>query len=179
MSILAIWHSWRARRRAVAMIAPLVAASRQRLGPIPDHVWLQPYPLGFMTMLISLVAVSATRGRLVGERLGLAQILAWHELSGVNDDQVGEQILLLSAQRDSDFMAGCADAASFHAACREGWSATPAGSFAQLPDGLADDPVWQDPWPSVADGSSRVDELWTLFFEARAVGRHAAMGMER
>ncbi len=125
MSAFKIWSYWRAgriRRAAVAEIKPFVERSRRRFGQRIDAAWRRPYVVGFMSMLISLSALSTSRGRMSDEELGLVQIDAWRELTRQPDDEIGEAIQLLSAERDANFMEGCRNAREFwgayHAAQR-------------------------------------------------------------
>jgi hypothetical protein len=95
------------------MIEPLVDYSRARLGSIPAIAWYQPYLLGFMTMLISLAARLELPAGLTSDQLGLVQLDAWRQITGLEDDMLGEQICLLSASGDEAFASGCANALSF------------------------------------------------------------------
>ena len=103
----------KARRVAIALIAPLVENSRRRLGGIPEQSWSEPYLLGFMTMLISLIVKVETDGTISDEMLGLAQLEAFSQISGQNGDNIGEQICMLSAGRDALFGAGCENALEY------------------------------------------------------------------
>lgn len=107
------WRTAQAVRAATTVIGPLVAASRARVGPVPESAWLQPYMLGFMAMLIALVAAHRTQGRIDSDQLGLAQIRAFARITGVMDDSVGEQLCLLSAAGDESFLSGCRNALNF------------------------------------------------------------------
>ena len=60
----------RGRKAAVAAIAPQVDASRHRLTGIPDAIWLEPYVVGFITALITLIA-RETVGSLSVRAMGL------------------------------------------------------------------------------------------------------------
>jgi hypothetical protein len=98
----------RGRNAAIATIRPLVEDSRRRLDGISDSVWLEPYMLGFLTMLITISA-KHTIHRLGGQAMAKVQTEAWQAITGL-DYQVGEEIILLSEARDQQFMAGCSDA---------------------------------------------------------------------
>jgi len=102
----------RGRKAAVAALAPHVEASRHRLDGIPDGVWLEPYMVGFMSMLITLVAGRAANP-LGQQAMGLVQIGAWAEITGMKPELVGEEICLLSSNSDGAFAAGCRNAAVF------------------------------------------------------------------
>ncbi len=103
----------RGKKAAVAFIAPLVATSRHAtLGDIPERAWLTPYMVGFMGMLISLVAERAADG-LSSDALGIVQIEAWQSITGYKQHPIGEDICLLSMARNSEFEEGCASAQRF------------------------------------------------------------------
>jgi hypothetical protein len=108
--MIRLWNTARAKRAAISTIAPLVEASRARLGGIPAAAWQEPYLLGFMSMLIALVAMQHTRGHLRSDQLGLIQLEALARIAGVQDDRIGEQICFLSALDDESFLAGCRNA---------------------------------------------------------------------
>jgi hypothetical protein len=111
--MIRLWRTARARRAAISTINPLVALSRARLGRIPDTAWQEPYMLGFLSMLIALVAVRDARGRMDSDQLGLTQIKAFSRVTGVIDDSIGEQVCLLSAAGDENFLNGCRNALLF------------------------------------------------------------------
>lgn len=108
-----LWKVARARRAAVAAIAPLVELSRGRLGSIPSEAWRDPYLIGFLSMLITLVVKVESDGRIGSEQLGLAQAEAWARITGERDDLIGEEICLLSSSRNSAFGKGCSNALRF------------------------------------------------------------------
>ena len=103
----------RVRRAAVAVISPMVTQSRVRLGGIPDIVWRRPYMIGFVTTLVTVLAKYETGGRIGTQQLGIAQVDTWAEITGQYDDRIGEEICLLSAQADEEFMQGCRNASRF------------------------------------------------------------------
>lgn len=113
---LSLWRARRARRAAVAALIPFVRDSRRRLGESLDARWRRPFQIGFLSMAITRIAVASQNGRLSSESLGLAQVEAWRELTGVPDDFIGEEIMLLSAEADPEFLRGVADAETFYAA---------------------------------------------------------------
>ena len=107
------WKAAKARRAASDMIAPWVDYSRLRLGTIPDKAWHEPYMIGFLTMLISLAANIKAGGRIDDDALGLVQLQAWADITGMQDDQIGQEICLLSSRRDLEFGVGCDNAKRF------------------------------------------------------------------
>ena len=105
----------RSRRAAVALIGPFVEASRRRLPALTDEVWLDPYTVGFIGMLILLAGDRATGG-LSSENAGIVQIEAWQQITGCRSDLIGEEICLLSSGNDRMFAFGCHNAYRFMSA---------------------------------------------------------------
>lgn len=99
----------KARKAACAAISPLVERSRARLGAIPDTIWTNPYLVGFMVMLITIIAKMEI-GKIEGQALCLVQIKSWEDITGVKSGFIGEDVLLLNAERDHDFECGCHNA---------------------------------------------------------------------
>jgi hypothetical protein len=99
----------RARKAAVAAIAPHVERSRWRMDGIPETAWNDPYVIGFLAMLITLVAQKEVRW-LDGQALGLVQLDAWGAITQSASDTIGEEICLLSANGDGAFELGCSNA---------------------------------------------------------------------
>jgi hypothetical protein len=64
-------------------------------------------------MLITLVAAMRVGRRLSHEQLGLVQLKAWQQITGLVDERIGEDILMLSASGHEDFLQGCENAAAF------------------------------------------------------------------
>jgi hypothetical protein len=109
---LQLLRARRGRKAAVAAIAPHVEASRYRLNGVPDDTWLQPYMVGFLGTLITLVAIRAV-GPLRSHALGLLQMEAWAEITGQRAELVGQEICLLSAVQNPEFVEGCRSASAF------------------------------------------------------------------
>lgn len=111
-----MWQLLQARRgkkAAVGFIEPLVSASRRgTLTEIPERAWLTPYMVGFMAMLISLVAQRAASG-LSSDVLGLVQVEAWQRITGFKQHPIGEDICLFSTDRNHEFENGCSSARRF------------------------------------------------------------------
>jgi hypothetical protein len=104
----------KARRSAVATISPIVEGSRQRLGGISDIAWSDPYVIGFLVMLISIVA-RLESSRISGNSLCVVQCRAWEDITASASDMMAEQLVLLSTDRNRDFELGCSNAAAFGA----------------------------------------------------------------
>jgi hypothetical protein len=90
----------------------MIEKTRHRLGEIPDAAWSSPYIVGFVVMLISIVARIEV-GKIEGRTLCLVQTNAWADLTAMRSDLIGEEILLLSAARNRDFEIGCRNAITF------------------------------------------------------------------
>lgn len=151
--MLDIFKVRRARKAAVAVIAPHVERTRWKLRDIPDSVWFDPYVIGFLGLLITLVAQRAVAG-LGQQALGLVQIDAWREITRAGNADIGEDITLLSTAADASFAAGCKDAETL---------------FGELV------PAADAPFDSIdctiADNTSRVAWLWSRCFEDRIGAR--------
>jgi hypothetical protein len=159
---------WKARRAAVALITPLVRGTERRHGPIPQIAWHSPYIIGFMTMLISLVVMQRSRGRLTDEQLGLTQLSAWQQIAGLHDDRIGEEIVLLSTEEDADFMGGCSNACRFLSSMQGPISLGDIGQLAgpygqSFADAAA---TWWAFSPDPIEAASTV-ALWEQLFESR------------
>ena len=102
----------KARRAAVATISPIVEGSRHRLGGISDVVWSDPYIIGFIVMLISIVA-KLESDRMSENALCTVQRRAWEEITEMTSEMMTEELLLLSTERDQEFELGCHNAAAF------------------------------------------------------------------
>lgn len=102
----------KARKAAVAAITPLVEASRQRLGGISDATWSDPYIVGFLVMLISIMARMES-GRISADAMCTVQWRAWEDITTLETDVIAEQLLHLSTERNRDFEQGCHNAAAF------------------------------------------------------------------
>ena len=103
----------KARRSVVDQITPLIDYTRARRGNLPDKIWRMPYMIGYLTMLISLLIDAKTKGPLTSDNLGLAQLEIWQKITGLNDENIGEQICALSAACDQNFANGCENAGRF------------------------------------------------------------------
>lgn len=112
-AMFGLWKTAKARRAARNMISPWVDYSRHRLGTIPDKAWHEPYIIGFMVMLISLAANIKMSSRIADDAMGLVQLQAWADITGMQDDHIGQEISLLSSRRDLEFGEGCNNAQRF------------------------------------------------------------------
>ena len=104
----------KARRAAVATISPIVEGSRQRLGGISDVAWSDPYIIGFIVMLISIIA-RLENSKISGNSMCVVQCRAWEEITAMTSEMMAEQLVLLSTDRNRDFELGCQNAAAFSA----------------------------------------------------------------
>ncbi|WP_438278350.1 hypothetical protein [Nitrobacter sp.] len=96
----------RGRRAAVQTIGPLVERSRASLNGIPDTAWRDPYLVGFMMTLITIVARIESRN-LQDRDLGIVQSRAWGAITGMDADLIGEDALTLSKSHPREFQYGC------------------------------------------------------------------------
>ncbi|MEP3275752.1 MAG: hypothetical protein ABJN26_16380 [Stappiaceae bacterium] len=105
------WRLRKARESAVAAIRPYLEYSVNRVGRHSlDN--LNPYAVGFLGMLITLVAQYKYPS--LGTRtIGLLQMEAWAELTKNNADLIGQEISFLSLNADPDFQGGCYAAKTF------------------------------------------------------------------
>jgi hypothetical protein len=102
----------RARKAAVAAISPIVEDSRYRLGGISDVVWSDPYIIGFIVMLISVIA-RLEIAKVAGNDLCRIQCGAWEDITSMKGGEMAEELLLLSTVRNREFELGCHNAATF------------------------------------------------------------------
>src|SRR4029077_9187175 len=79
----------RARRSAVAAISPFVKRSRASR-EIPDSLWFEPYFVGFMGLLITLMAPRAPS--LDTDDLAAVQSGSWAAITGMRADLIGDEI---------------------------------------------------------------------------------------
>ncbi|EKS42833.1 hypothetical protein [Afipia clevelandensis] len=117
--VLDLSKTRRARKAACAVISPMVAKSRHRLGAIPDAAWESPYLIGFIVMLTTIIAKMET-GNIEGQALCLVQTRAWEDITGISYRLIGEDILLLNASHNRDFENGCHNAAGFASLLMDG-----------------------------------------------------------
>lgn len=94
------------RKAAVTTIGPLVERSRVSLNGIPDIAWRDPYLVGFMLTLITIVARIESRA-LQDHDLSLVQSQAWGAITGLDADLIGEDALTLSKSHPREFQHGC------------------------------------------------------------------------
>lgn len=97
---------------AAAVISPIVEQSRQRLGGICDAVWSDPYIIGFVVMLISVVA-KLESGELAERAISRVQCGAWRDITSARGGSIAERFMMLNIARDRDFELGCRNAAMF------------------------------------------------------------------
>jgi hypothetical protein len=178
-SMLGLWKARRGRRAAVAAITPFVQGSRSRLNGMVDLAWLDAYMVGFMVMLITFV-VRREVGILETQALGLVQCEAWGEITGMNPDLIGEEVLLLSAARHKNFEQGCRNAIAFGEALYGNTTAMPADQSAvqdmvfngtlQINDHAVSD--------DVLETSAIVATLWGHCFDTQVTGAPLAVARQ-
>jgi hypothetical protein len=160
-SLSELWKVRRGRKAAVATILPLVEESRLRCQGIADGTWLDPYMIGFMTMLITLAARHKV-DRIDSLFLGLVQQEAWAEITGMRPEVLGEHALELSVSDNRMFVLGCQNAVAFDAEL---------GRSAQL--ALFDDRTFDARTIAGEDAGAlqdpAVDALWADCFESHVL----------
>ncbi|MXN66662.1 hypothetical protein GR183_17230 [Stappia sp. GBMRC 2046] len=157
--MLELWKARKARKAAVATIAPMVRRSEFQGSRITDHHWLDAYMIGFVMMLISLVARRRVHS-IDDDTLGIVQAEAWEEITGLPGNVGGEEACLLSVNGHRDFQRGCLNAIAF-------MDAMTAGDAGFAPDPRLPEIPGAGGEPSGA-GSERdrqLMELWHEFFE--------------
>jgi hypothetical protein len=102
----------KARKAAVATISPIVERSRHRLGAISDAAWSDPYMIGFMVMLVSIIA-RVESGRLTRNSMSHVQCKVFEDITSMRSDVMAEELLLLTTSRNRDFELGCRNAVAF------------------------------------------------------------------
>lgn len=162
-ALLGLWRARQGRKAAAAIIAPFVERSRHRLGDTIEIHWLDPYLVGFMSTLITLVATRRTGG-LGSEVLGLVQSEAWAEITGLEAALVGEQICFLSATGHRGFIQGCRNAATFdqvasNSADLTGYAGNPqAAPYYEAASGHEND-------GTTAEVGHSAGALWIVYFD--------------
>src|SRR3569833_877670 len=84
-------RSRRARLAAEGTILPLVEKSRLRLGGIPDAAWSDPYIVGFMMMLITIIA-RIKNNKNKNKTKSHVQAMAWQNITR-QESSIGEEVL--------------------------------------------------------------------------------------
>jgi hypothetical protein len=163
-----MWHwalEWsrtrKARRAAVSAISPIVEDSRHRLGGISDIAWSDPYIIGFMVMLISIIARMQS-GKMSEDSLCLVQCRAWEDITAMQSDLMAEQLLLLSTDRNRDFELGCHNAAAFSSVLF-GTTTLQEGVGLPSPEGWPDEP--ESETTSAFAQREDVNDVWAQFFD--------------
>jgi hypothetical protein len=164
----------RGRKAAVATISPLVARTRARM-LIADAIWLDPYMIGFLTMLITLIA-RREAGITTSQALADVQSSAWSEITGLSHETVGDEIAFLNAAHDDAFEIGCRDALVFGQALY-GESMSIDSDVVAMWDGVSQGPPLEPKFarsaPELLQRDSAIEELWADCFDARVaeIGR--------
>ncbi len=142
------------------------------MGDIPEDAWRDPYLIGFVGMLITLVAKVESGGRIGDDPLALAQLDAWSDITGEPDGVVGQEICLLSLAHNADFARGCHNARRFmkvfHGAYTPDDPADPDSvELGNMADQLADQEVILAPEHAHAFGSGGLlaAALWERYFD--------------
>jgi hypothetical protein len=160
--MLGLLKAHRGRRAAAAAIIPFLDDTRRRLGGIPDSAWRDPYVVGFLGMLITVIAQRLV-GSLSTDTLASVQAGAWTDITEMPGDVIGEEMCFLGASRDDRFILGCGNAESFFQAL----SAASRQSELRLD-------VSVSPPASLDEGEAR-SALWSRYFESHLGGSLTAV----
>ena len=97
----------------------------------------------------------------------MIQTRAWQTITGLADDRIGEDICLMSAEADPDFMRGCADAARFFEAIHCRTDPADPDVSAACAETLASDPSVRTPGTASVFGRGGfvAASLWARYFE--------------
>lgn len=139
----------RAGKLVVAALGPLILRSSRRFHGIPSRAWLDPYILGFMAMLITALA-RTEHPTLSDADLCVLQASTWSELTEMDAELFGAEVVLLAESHDSQFLSGCCDAENVIAAI----SIAKASQQVDTPDSEA--------WAAVA-------RTWEMTFDHRTM----------
>jgi hypothetical protein len=162
-----MWH-WvaeslevrRARKAAVATISPIVEHSRRTLGGISETVWSDPYIIGFILMLISVVAKLESQG-ISENALSRIQRKAWNDITSAPGSAAAEQLVLLNSLRNRDFELGCQNAAAF-SSILFGTAILLEGGRPPIPDVISE---------SASTQREDVNLAWVQFFDVQIWSR--------
>lgn len=147
----------RGRKLAIALMHPLVVDSRQKLPCLDRAAWSDPYVQGFIATAITLILARAS-GKISSDLIGHVQISTWQAITGLDGEVFGENVCLLSTERNPLFDDGCKNAMQF---------------IRQLDH---DDPAWpacqHGPVPSHTQATLRRN--WEQYFETYVRGRLGA-----
>jgi hypothetical protein len=159
----------KARKAAVTTISPIVEQSRHRLGAISDAAWSDPYMIGFIVMLISIIA-RVESGRITQDSMSHVQCKAFEDITAMTSDVMAEELLLLSTSRNRDFELGCRNAVAFGSMLL-GTSVPSEGGGMPREDRRSDLPETEfaKPFTQCED----VSAAWELFFDARLLAYDA------
>jgi len=162
-----LWKVYKGRKAAVAAISPFVEQSRRRLDEIPVTAWLDPYLVGFITTLITLIAKRRCDS-LATSTLARVQSTAWGDITGIGADIIGEEVCLLSAAQNRTFEQGCENGVRFFQALFPEQNQL----SADAPDGLADAFMnvvvaadLSDTFDQDRDRGANTGDLWDQYFE--------------
>ncbi len=103
-----LMKSRRARKVALHTLEPFVA----RCGLMPESSVLLPHALGFLSKLVTLIAVRQS-GEMQTHAIASVQSSVIMRMSGAGQEVIGEGIHFLSSTDDPDFVAGCHAAQQF------------------------------------------------------------------
>ncbi|MCX2721285.1 hypothetical protein [Roseibium salinum] len=141
-------------------IRPLVDRTRFTNGDIADDQWLDAYMVGFLTMLITLIAQRRVQS-IGSEALGIVQAAAWRDITGLPGELIGEEACLLSADSHGDFEQGCRNAATLYSVLMAQGQGSTAATATVEEDAAGLLPALDD---------SDIHALWSDYFERPIFG---------
>lgn len=130
---------------------------------ITDHHWLDAYMIGFLMMLISLVARRRVHS-IDDDTLGIVQAEAWEEITGLPGNVGGEEACLLSVNGHRDFQRGCLNAIAFMDAMTAGDAGLTSATGVPAIPGAVGQPAGE-PGAAGSERDRQIMELWHEFFE--------------
>lgn len=168
-SVRELWRGRRGRRAAVAAIAPFVERSRNRLNGIPAVAWIDPYMVGFVVMLITLVAKREI-DNIDQSSLAMIQCEAWAEITGMTPEPIGERVLYLCATEHKEFELGCRNAHAFSQALTRSTINGPDDHLDS--SGLAQRQAWDPNDDNLLTpfDNAALSALWLQYFDTRVIG---------
>ena len=102
----------KATEAAVEAVRPLIATVQAQSG-LPNDFWLDPYILGFLSLVISFHARQATEGKAQGEVMGHVLADTFTAVSNANGAAIVRRLTALQQANDPEANRGANDAAVF------------------------------------------------------------------
>ena len=169
VAMLTFWKVHHGRRAVVTAISPFIEHSRRICNDIPARAWLDPYMVGFIATLITLIAKRRYRS-LEGNALAWIQASAWADLTGLDPEMIGEEICLLSEAGNRLFELGCQNGVRFFQSLFPEQRRLSISNSDEFFDAFIHGVVARDIETETlgqSEAHSRdIDDLWSQYFEA-------------